>query len=1514
MQDAERQGDGQRGGGEGIVAGAGAPAPLETHLSSAEDGVGGPSSPERAGSREASPAGPAGPANGHRRQLPDGWTTIHTDKLMRKCQGVSGDDFPPETMIRRLQHSVQQHGDRVVFRQLPDAQTGADPLEVTYEALGNQVRKCAQALIKAGVRLLDKVCIAGAGSPTWAVAYLGTMSAGAIPCTLFPNDTIDSILSLAQRCGARALLTAEVDIANAFVSSLGRSELPDLEFVVVWDEAGRSAARHMPEAHVGRSGWKGLFRWRDLLEPEAGPDVRTEHDRRAASVLPGTCASIVLTPGTSGEPKAVMLSHDNWSWTAQTVATQIGMTSADHLLACLPIASATGQLLFIHVALVAGCAVTFPPVLPGASQDGLARGASWDEIYVRACRMSETSRWHQHVVAMLKATRPTILVGCGCLWEIIASVVRTEIQAAQGTTAKKFAWALQQGKDAGMRLQGTGSTKSADVGSKGMSWGVAKRVMFQKIWNQMGLERCRYAAGVGSYRNADAIELLLNVGLPVLWMYGSAESSGMAALSSSSKAHNKMPGFRIGYSGRALKGTALMLRRRTGSSNVGAHLLRICVKGRNVMMGYLDDAARTAAALDLDGTLRTDDCGEMDYGTQLLHVEAQESAIMRLSTDTVVTASRVEDAMRKELPLLSNVVAVADGFPFVVCLLSLETQPLGGAQSVLSPDVKNALQELDVRVDTVEEARHNAKLTERIILGVQQVNLALGPAHAPVKRFFILSQDLRIENGELTPAMTLRRRVIIEKYADIIEDIYDDSLPEERKKRRRNGGPYNGEGAPADEGARAEAAVVPRDMAAAQVRSGEGEVAAAERGSELLPARSRSPAEHVGCTTGAVERDISPGQGFAALAGEQEQVDEKAAEEAERQVRVLAPVEAAVLRTNPAISNVMVVGEEGPFLSCLISLKTVSAGDYALHPDGIAAARAFDSASVTVMEAKDDARFRALLVDSIARVNQQMGHPELAIKKFIILLDDFLPALAKTQGPSAVTPLMRQAVKRRFDKVIRSIYAGHLSPHGTPLSQFGGVVSASLNQTRSPSGFQEALPDQSWDARGSLVDSQAGGADSARPCHDADASSNLRDHSTFDKAVPQHVVRTSAGNADAVVAPSRSSLIPQPAVADNLASVQHDFVNGNRHGHGSTDGMARADRQSSQDPQAVGRKSEELVQLVLDMDMAHVLPRMQAFCAGLHADVYRALDVERQQVVVRNVSAGSVIVNVALLAGESPSDDSHSPLALVRMLQEQALDSSSVLRQGAYTRALVSVRHLPRDSADDQRTGDKENVSQQTVPRACGVGLVLQAQVDGRVVIARIVPGSPAALTRELCQGDMVAEVDGQPLTGGGGEDAADAVIAALQGPKGSLVRMAVMRGDLSHTVYMVRGGARDRSISTTLGNGAGSVDGAEQLLRDAASGPQQPPAVTPALGVSDGIGRRSRVSGVGLPMRLSTGTPGSVLSSPSVAADGVELKRTLQVCTACKVGLPVGMRAVVDTTLGGSWLLCLTGRWHGRW
>ncbi len=149
-----------------------------------------------------------------------------------------------------------------------------------------------------------------------------------------------------------------------------------------------------------------------------------------------------------------------------------------------------------------------------------------------------------------------------------------------------------------------------------------------------------------------------------------------------------------------------------------------------------------------------------------MQLSLTSESLVQLSTNHEAVATTIELAMRKELPLVSSVVAVGHGLPFIVCLLTLETVPSpeqspSAKQARLAPHVVDALQEMGVSVATVEEARENKDLMETIIHGVQNVNMhchfTLGSDPAPVKRFFILSHDLRLEDGDLTPMLELRR-------------------------------------------------------------------------------------------------------------------------------------------------------------------------------------------------------------------------------------------------------------------------------------------------------------------------------------------------------------------------------------------------------------------------------------------------------------------------------------------------------------------------------------------------------------------------------------------------------------------------------------------------------------------------------------------------------------------------------------------------------------------------------------
>ena len=1245
------------------------------------------------------------------------------------------------------------------------------------------------SLIKRGIHAYDRVCIASAGSPMWAVAYLGIMSAGAIPCVLYANSTIDSLVAQVQRCEARALMTAEDHIAAACASSL--DQLPNLVLAVLWDEQYSSTGPMEDKANlpndrarsfgglpsIARSAgneWQGVLVWRDVAAKETGagePDVCSEYAQRLSCIRPGMCAAIVATPGTSGQPKHVMMSHDNWSWTAEAVVTQIGLSSLDELFACLPIASATAQLLYIHAPLVAGCSVTFPPLLEG--------GKSWEEVYGRSTDTGNSLDPHK-VIQMLRSTKATVIVGLGWMWDLIASVAKAEINAAQGTTSKKYSWALQQGKDAGDRQQGLACDKKKnmpiDVGAKGMKWGIAKRVVFMKIWEKVGLDRCRYAGGIGCPCQVDALDFLLSVGVPVLWMYGSAECSGLISLSSSSKSLGKLPGFRHGYSGRTLKGTVITVHRRhTGNMNESHnnHLWhRILVKGRNVMMGYFNDAARTAQVFDYDSTINrfngliTGDCGMVDWGTQLVMVEAREEAIVLLSTNKEVLVSRIEQVMREKLPFLSNVVAIGHGYPFVVCLVTFETKSLETESSavlaeqadeaLLTPAVVDTLSKMSVVATTVEQARQSKALAQFIVQGVQKVNQILGPEHGPIKRFFILSEDLRLANDDLTPTLQLRRSLIIEKRLNIIEDIYDDSLPPQSSSNRIK------EPDRAGRDQLPQTFPFPSQGKANGIRIDSNNIGSLYSDASAEPtlmADKSGPAHSV--------MEMSSGEGHSTP-----EFDDR-----EQKLRWRVQIEEAVLEASPAISNVMVVGEDRSFISCLISLKTASEDHELLHEDTLADARAFNSTAQTVTHAKDDKCFRAFLVDSITRANGQLGVPELSIRKFVILLVDFLPAIIKTRGQSALTTSMRDSIKCRFEKIIDCIYEGAASDalQGTPAANFGGIVGTSLNDSASPSAF------------GQMRHPSGGQYDIQERFESADAGvRSMIALPALDKEFTADVASW-----------ERSRLISEPRPSKALSSP----------------------------PMRQGKKE-------------YTCDFFCGYTGGFS-------EVEAHEAICRMRPATPHMKQHSLQLQRNAPDILRGPDGnLYDCYTNTGIESMS-----NNTQSIKSVKYIPPDFLPMQES---------TFGTECGVGLELKTDDRNGLVISRVIPGSPADLSRDLFKGDIIIEINGQSTLRMSSEE----VVAALKGDTGSLLRISVMRADIRSTVYLVREKIRDILLPTTFASPA--ILGAVEK-----TGPKESSEYKSYSRMSNAGATRNRFS-IGAPFGAEPASPPSILLSES--------QRTLQV------------------------------------
>ena len=394
------------------------------------------------------------------------------------------------------------------------------------------------------------------------------------------------------------------------------------------------------------------------------------------------------------------------------------------------------------------------------------------------------------LVRHLRLARPHVFVAPAFAWSMLARRVRAAVDSAGVAKARRFAWARETGRSAGRRMQGldphadAGGGGGGAPGQKGASWGIARRLVYLPTWTELGLGDLRFAVGFGPPPGERALDFLLSLGLPVLNLYGQSECCGVAALSSLKWTAETppRPGFRLAACGHALLGTELSTE---AAGHAGA---TVHVRGRNVMMGYLDDDTGAvhatppsqlppygphygSLATDLapslwvpgkwvqaeesaysyfhstqaiiHGVLDTGDLGQIDATTGLLTVHGRAAHRLHLhqaapggAASQQLDPTAFEARLAALLPFLAHAVVCAPrGAPFPVCLLAVRTLPgevpsqRRAAKDVeVAPEARALLAES--RADakdamTVADVRESPVVIARIVSGIQACPLPI---------------------------------------------------------------------------------------------------------------------------------------------------------------------------------------------------------------------------------------------------------------------------------------------------------------------------------------------------------------------------------------------------------------------------------------------------------------------------------------------------------------------------------------------------------------------------------------------------------------------------------------------------------------------------------------------------------------------------------------------------------------------------------------------------------------------
>jgi long-chain acyl-CoA synthetase len=341
----------------------------------------------------------------------------------------------------------------------------------------------------------------------------------------------------------------------------------------------------------------------------------------------------------------------------------------------------------------------------------------------------------QTVSRDLVRVRPTVMTGVPRVFEKFHHAVLDALANAPAARKALFHWAMRVASAvSGARLAGKRPPLSAVLQRP-----LADALVLRKIRARVGGRLRLMVSGSAPLAHTTG-EFLFAVGLPITEAYGLTESSpGITA--------NPPGKVRLGTVGIPIPGVEVRI----------ADDGEVLARGPNIMQGYFNRPEETSAALR-DGWLHTGDIGHLDADGYLTITDRKKDLIVTSGGKNIAPAPI--ELRLKESPLVSEAVLVGDRRKFPAVLIIPDFV-------VLEEHLREAGAPSGSREQLV--ARADVQAIYQAILDEINVNLA---QFEKIKRFALLPKEMTIEGGELTPTLKIRRKIVEQHWAAVIEQLY----------------------------------------------------------------------------------------------------------------------------------------------------------------------------------------------------------------------------------------------------------------------------------------------------------------------------------------------------------------------------------------------------------------------------------------------------------------------------------------------------------------------------------------------------------------------------------------------------------------------------------------------------------------------------------------------------------------------------------------------------------------------
>jgi long-chain acyl-CoA synthetase len=341
------------------------------------------------------------------------------------------------------------------------------------------------------------------------------------------------------------------------------------------------------------------------------------------------------------------------------------------------------------------------------------------------------------VGANLVDVKPTIMTSVPRMFEKIMAKITEQGMTAGFPKANIVRWAVDIGRQwARMNHKGESIPFLLDLQYK-----LAKVLFYDKLYNEKMGGRVRLFLSGGAPLADDIAYFFLAMGIPILQGYGLSETSPVLTI-------NTTTANRVGSVGKVVKNVEVKL----------AEDGEILARGPNILQGYYNKPTETANAFDGEW-FKTGDIGKFDKDG-FLYITDRKKELLKTSGGKYLAPQPIESAIKGSM-YVAQVMLIGDNkkFPSVLIVPNWET-------------MENYAKSSGISFSSRKELCNNKQLQDMMLKEVTRLTPDLAQ-YEKIKKVALIEHEFSIENGELTPTLKVKRRVVEEHYKDLIDKMYE---------------------------------------------------------------------------------------------------------------------------------------------------------------------------------------------------------------------------------------------------------------------------------------------------------------------------------------------------------------------------------------------------------------------------------------------------------------------------------------------------------------------------------------------------------------------------------------------------------------------------------------------------------------------------------------------------------------------------------------------------------------------